>query len=125
MNDGTALYQGLWQSCRSSRADDPGYGEGAHDYKVNGRLKWSFHLGPFDEFALFRAGEEPDPDNHYTTANLLAEPHALRKSGRNGSRQWNIPSLNLWISVVQAGGSRDDCQAFYVLIKSTRELARW
>lgn len=108
-----AILSGNWQSCFEYGE----WGEWAYDHRnAKGVTDWSFHLGPYDEFALFKANEEPEEDNHFIPENLLRGPKALIGSGYNGGRQWNIPELNLWISVVQAGGSRDDCRSWYVLI---------
>lgn len=113
-----ALYAGHWQSCQQA---DGEWGEAAVDYPIGSKqIQWSFHMGPFDEFALFRPGQEPTPDNHFTSANLLRQPHALKYAGRNAGRQWSIDDLNLWISVVQGGGSRDDCLGWYILIRRLR-----
>lgn len=116
-----AILSGNWQSCLEGRE----WGELAYDHRnALGIPDWSFHLGPYDEFALFRANTEPDEDNHFIPENLLRGPRALKGSGVNGGRQWNIPSLNLWISVVQAGGNRDDCRSWYILITPLKTAGR-
>lgn len=109
--DSTAILNGSWQSCQ----DDAGqYGERVYDYHVNGKLLWSFHMGPRDDFALFKAGTELEPDWHDTPFNLLDSTVA---AGPNGKRSWTIKSLKLKVSVVQAGGSRDECQSWIIRIE--------
>lgn len=109
--DNTSILQGNWQSCQLTEAEGGGHGERVYDYHKNGELKWSFHMGPLDDFSLFAAGTELDPDFHDTPLNLLAQQPSLKK------RRWSIRSLKLRIEVTQAGGSRDDCQSYFVRIE--------
>lgn len=111
--DPSAILAGHWQSCQTN---DGTYGERVYDRRLNGHLQWSFHMGPGDEFALFAPRQEPNKDTHFTPANLLTSPHALNFNGQTGGRQWNIPQLRLWVSVVAGGSSRDDCYGFYIRI---------
>ena len=111
--DTKAILDGHFQSCT---IPEDGYGEIAYDHYVNGKQLWSFHLGPFDDWALFK-GTEPDGDDHDSPLNLLAAHHALSLPTINGARQWSVPSLKLWISVVQGGGSRDQCMGWYVRVE--------
>lgn len=111
--DTNAIVSGHWQSCQEQGE----WGEAARDHHLNGKLQWSLHLGPYDDFAIFK-GEEPEGDDHDSPLNLLGKyHHALSLPVRNGRRTWTIPSLGLWVSVVQGGGSRDECSAWYVRIE--------
>lgn len=115
--DRGAILSGHWQSCWD--ASEGRYGEMAYDHVVNGRQLWTFHMGERDDFALFK-GYEPENDDHDSPLNLLSGHHALSLPVLNGKREWTAPSLRLWISVVQAGGSREECLGFYVRIEQTK-----
>lgn len=112
----TTFLKGSWQSCQ---LEDFSYAERVFTYRLRDKAIWEFHLGPADEFALF-AGEGPDDadDDHSNPANLLGVAfhyHAL--STKAGGRTWSAPSVRLLVNVVAAGGSRDDCMAFEVLVE--------
>ena len=110
------ILAGFWQSCRDDNGD---YVERAFDYVVNGRQVLSFHLGPADDFALFR-GREPDPDDHSSPKNLLTAHRVSDLPTLNDRRAWRIPALSVAISVVRAGGSREECMSWDVLIERTK-----
>lgn len=112
--DRSALLQGNWQSCIGS---DGHYEERIYDRVEGGKALWSLHMGPKDDFALFQGtGPEGDADDHDSPLNLLTAHHVSSIETLGGRRAWNIPSLNLWISIVEAGGSRGDCASFFVRV---------
>lgn len=117
LSSGVKLH-GSWQSCRDS---DGVYGERVYDHYRSGRHEWSLHLGPRDEFALYQ-GFGPDGDDHtHDSLNLLAPAyHANDVATWRGKRTWSVPSLRLLVNVVQAGGSRDECDSFIILVETLK-----
>src|SRR5262252_3342908 len=105
------ILEGNWQSCREA---DGTYSERVYDHKVNGVPKFEVHMGPKREFAIF-AGVQEEHRDHGSSANLL-KPYDLEVDGNLASHEWKIPSLNLVFSVTLAGGSRSDCESWYVLL---------
>ncbi len=108
-NDTQVVLNGNWQSCR----EDDGFAERIYPYLVNGAFKWEFHFGPYHEFGLYVA-EQPDEHDHRDELNLLA-PNYTAETGRNMER--DVPSLKLHVSVHAGGGSRDDCESYYVTVR--------
>src|SRR5438477_11347631 len=104
------ILEGNWQSCRQA---DGSYAERVYDHKVNGVSKFEVHMGPKREFAIFE-GVQDEHREHGAPANLLA-PYRLDVDGNLASHEWRIPSLNLVFTVTLAGGSRSDCESWYVL----------
>src|SRR5215467_14248330 len=84
------ILEGNWQSCREA---DGTYSERVYDHRVNGVPRFEVHLGPRREFAIF-AGVQEDHREH----------------------EWKIPSLNLVFTATLAGGSRSDCESWYILL---------
>ena len=105
------ILEGNWQSCRET---DGTYSERVYDHKVNGVPKFEVHMGPKREFAIF-AGVQDEHRDHGSSANLL-KPYNLDVDGNLASHEWRVPSLNLAFSVTLAGGSRSDCESWYVLL---------
>ena len=105
------ILEGNWQSCREA---DGTYSERVYDHKVNGVPKFEVHMGPKREFAIF-AGVQEEHRDHGSSANLL-KPYDLEVDGNLASHEWKVPSLNLVFSVTLAGGSRSDCESWYVLL---------
>ena len=105
------ILEGNWQSCREA---DGTYTERVYDHKVNGVPKFEVHMGPKREFAIF-AGVQDEHRDHASPANLL-KPYSLEVEGNLASHEWKIPSLNLMFSVSLAGGSRSDCESWYILL---------
>lgn len=103
------VLSGNWQSCR----DD----EGVYTERIYDGPGWEFHMGPGDEFAVFLGRQEAHRE-HASKANLLGPAyHASDVVTWRGKRNWNLPSLKLWVNVVQAGGGRSDCESFWVLVE--------
>jgi hypothetical protein len=105
------ILEGNWQSCRES---DGRYSERIYDHVVNGVAKFEVHMGPRREFAIFE-GVQDEHRNHDLPANLL-RPYRLDVEGNLASHEWKIPSLNLVFTATLSGGSRGDCESWYILL---------
>ena len=105
------ILEGNWQSCRQA---DGSYAERVYDHKVNDVPKFEVHMGPKREFAIFE-GVQDEHREHEAPGNLLT-PYRLDVEGNLASHEWKIPSLNLVFTVTLAGGSRSDCESWYVLL---------
>ena len=105
------ILEGNWQSCRES---DGQYAERVYDHVVNGS-RFEVHLGPRREFAIF-AGVQDVHRDHDSPDNLL-KPYRVTPEGGRAKQRWEIPSLNLSFAVTLAGGSRTDCESWYILLK--------
>jgi hypothetical protein len=106
------LHQGSWQSCD--------HAERVLEHRKAGRLLWELHLGPDDEFALYK-GEGPDGEDHTHDGpdNLLGPSyHVLDFSTYRADRTWTVPALHLQVNVVRAGGSRDECMSWWVRVET-------
>lgn len=105
---------GTWQSCLQ---DDATYGEMDFVQVTNGKALWTLHLGPSDDFALFK-GIAPDDDDHDDPkVNLLGVAHRFNSLPSKSGRNWTIPTLHLRINVVAAGGSRSECDSFVIKVE--------
>lgn len=111
---GVKLY-GNWQSCLE---DDGSYAERIFYYKLNGKTLWAFHLGPYDQFALFKGAT--DDLEHDDSLNLLGTAFRYHDLPSRTGRNWTIPSLGLKVNVVTAMGSRDDCESFVVKVEKIK-----
>jgi hypothetical protein len=105
------ILEGNWQSCREA---DGSYSERVYDHRVNGVPKFEVHLGPRREFAIFD-GVQDEHREHDSPANLL-RPYRLDGEGNLAKHEWKIPSLNLVFTATLAGGSRSDCESWYILL---------
>ena len=83
-------------------------------FLVNGVPKFEVHMGPRREFAIFD-GVQDEHRAHESPANLL-RPYRLEVEGNFASHEWKIPSLNMVFTVTLSGGSRGDCESWYVLL---------
>jgi hypothetical protein len=80
-------------------------------------------MGPHREFALFK-GVQDEHRGHDSPENLL-KPYRLALEAGRAKQRWEIPSLNLVLTVTLAGGSRMDCESWFVTLQSTeRTLLR-
>ena len=107
-HDPKLLLEGNWQSCFDSRF-------GQFDEKIydQPQLGLEVHLGPGDEFAIFK-GIQDDHREHRSPDNLLL-PYRVR-----GARQrWDLPELIF--EVARAGGSRHDCRSFWITLEAKRQ----
>src|SRR5467141_1094569 len=120
--DPKAILQGHWQSCR----EGDGYSEKIYSHCVGNKCDWELHMGPYNEFALFSIPNEETCiddiciDNHDLPENLLGKRYKVESLYARGHRQWSIPDLKLWISIVLAGGSREECEGFLVRVEGKR-----
>ena len=105
------VLEGNWQSCRQF---DGTYTERVYDHVVNGVPKFEVHMGPKREFAIFEGVQEQHRD-HDSPENLL-KPYRLEAEGGLASHEWKIPKLHLVFTVTLAGGSRSDCESWYILL---------
>lgn len=102
------LHAGHWQSCDGA--------ERVLEHAVLGKVLWTLHLGPGDEFALYSA-PEPHEDDHGSTRNLLGNAYAYDALQSRSGRTWTVPSLRLWVNVIRGGEhKRETCQEFYVKV---------
>jgi hypothetical protein len=106
----SALLEGNWQSCREA---DGQYAERVFDGRFPGMEPFELHLGPFHEFALFK-GIQEDHREHGSAANLL-RPHVVELQGTLAQKRWQVEDLVLEVAL--AGGSRDECESWFVTLK--------
>jgi len=111
-NDPRHVLEGNWQSCRDR---DGQYAERVYDHVVNGVGKYEVHMGPRREFAIF-AGIQDTHREHDSSENLLKPFRVAMDAGR-AKQRWDIPSLNLAFTVTLAGGSRTDCESWFILLE--------
>lgn len=106
------ILEGNWQSCR-----EPGgsYSERVYDHVVNGVGLFEVHLGPEHEFAIFK-GVQDEHRDHASPENLL-KPYIVPVVANRAKERWEIPSLDLAFTVTLAGGSRTDCESWFILLE--------
>jgi hypothetical protein len=108
------LHAGTWQSCSGEERSLEHWGfKGRHYVPL-----WELHMGPGDEFALYE-GIGPSGEHEHATADNLLMPayHVSDLNTLRGARQWSVPRLHVWLSIVRAGGSREECQSFAIRIE--------
>jgi hypothetical protein len=111
-HDPNVILEGSWQSCLEP---DGRYGERIYDHIVNGVGLFEVHLGPRREFAIFK-GVQEEHRPHDSPDNLL-QPYRVLKLDNRASQHWEIPELNLDFTVTLAGGSRTDCESWFITLK--------
>lgn len=111
-HDSRNILEGNWQSCRER---DGQYSERVYDHVVNGVGKFEVHMGPRREFAMFK-GIQDEHREHDAPENLLRPFRVPMESGR-AKQHWDIPSLNVSFTVTMAGGSRTDCESWFILLQ--------
>jgi len=111
-HDSRNILEGNWQSCRER---DGQYAERVYDHVVNGVPVFEVHMGPRGEFAIFK-GIQDEHRDHESPDNLLKPFRVPMLAGR-AKQRWEIPVLNLAMTVTLAGGSRTDCESWYVLLE--------
>lgn len=107
------ILEGNWQSCQDPSSGR--YAERVYDHVVNGVAQFEVHLGPRREFAIFK-GVQDEHREHELRDNLL-KPHRVPMEGTRAKQRWEIPSLKLAFSVTLGGGSRTDCESWYILLE--------
>lgn len=105
-----SMLEGNWQSCREG---DGQYSERIYDGKLPGVGPFELHMGPYHEFALFRGVQEEHRD-HNSAANLL-QPHNVEVVGNLARQKWETSGLR--IEVTLAGGSREECESWFVSLR--------
>jgi hypothetical protein len=110
--DSRNILEGSWQSCREA---DGRYSERVYDHIVNGSGKFEVHLGPHDEFAIFQGVQ--DMHREHASADNLLTPFRVVVEGGRAKRRWEIPSLALAFTVTLAGGSRPECDSWFILLE--------
>jgi hypothetical protein len=105
-----AMLEGNWQSCREGGGQ---YGERVYDGKWPGLAPFELHMGPFHEFALFR-GIQDDHREHNSPNNLL-KPFNVDIQANSARHSWDVEGVHL--EVVLAGGSREECESWFVTLK--------
>jgi hypothetical protein len=111
-SDPRKVLEGSWSSCREP---DGQYGERVYDHVVNGGGQFEVHLGPRREFAIFKGVQDVHRD-HESPENLLKPYRVMMDAGR-AKQRWEIPSLNLAFTVAMAGGSRTDCDSWFIVLE--------
>ena len=114
-HDSRNILEGHWQSCREA---DGRYAERVYDHVVNGVGQFEVHMGPGSEFAVFK-GVQADHRDHASDENLL-RPYRVAP-GNRAKQRWEIPSLNLVFTATLAGGSRTDCDSWFVLLEPLKK----
>ena len=115
-HDSRNILEGSWQSCHE---DDGRYTERIYDHVVNGVGRFEVHMGPRDEFAIF-TGVQDEHRDHGSADNLLRPYRVVMEAGR-AKHRWEIPSLDLAFTATLAGGSRSDCETWFVLAEPLRK----
>jgi len=118
-NDPTVVLEGNWQSCREA---DGRYSERVYDHVVNGAGRFELHMGPYREFALFK-GVQDEHRAHDSADNLL-KPYRLTLEAGRAKQRWDVPSLGLALTVTLAGGSRMDCESWFLTLQSLEKTSR-
>ena len=113
------ILEGNWQSCRETGGR---YSERLYDHVVNGVGRFEVHMGPHNEFAVF-TGVQAEHRDHQSPDNLL-KPFQVVMDGGHGKQRWEIPTLDLAFTVTLAGGSRTDCDSWFVLLEPLKKTAR-
>jgi hypothetical protein len=106
----TALLEGNWQSCRES---DGQYAERVYEGRWTGLPLFELHMGPYHEFALYRGIQDGHRD-HQSSDNLL-KPHMVEIRANAAKQSWDVDGLHLEVAL--SGGSREDCESWYVTLK--------
>ena len=110
-NEARNILEGNWQSCRES---DGQYGERVYDHVTGPGGVFELHMGPRREFALFGGVQDAHRD-HDAAENLLKPYRVPLESGR-AKQRWEVPSLNLVLTATLAGGSRTDCESWFIVL---------
>ena len=110
-HDPRNILEGNWQSCREA---DARYSERVYDHVVNGVGRFVVHMGPGREFAIFN-GVQDEHRGHESRDNLL-KPFRVAMEGGLASQKWEVPPLNLVFTVTLAGGSRTECESWFITL---------
>ena len=105
-----SMLEGNWQSCRDG---DGKYSERIYDGKLPGLGAFELHMGPYHEFALFRGVQ--DEHREHTSADNLLKPFTVEVAANVGKQRWDVAGLRLEVAL--AGGSREDCESWWVQLR--------
>ncbi|OFW18164.1 MAG: hypothetical protein A3H97_00885 [Acidobacteria bacterium RIFCSPLOWO2_02_FULL_65_29] len=106
------ILEGNWQSCQEKNGR---YAERVYDHLVNGVGQFEVHLGPRREFAIFK-GVQDEHRDHESSDNLL-QPFRVAMEGTRAKQRWEIKALNLAFRVTLGGGSRTDCESWFIVLE--------
>ena len=106
------VLEGNWQSCQENNGR---YSERVYDHVVNGLGQFEVHLGPKREFAIFKGVQDAHRD-HDAPDNLL-QPFRVALDGTRAKQRWEIKALNLAFTVTLGGGSRTDCESWFIVLE--------
>lgn len=108
-----AILEGAFTSCADN--DDGTYGERVFTWTGGGKIPIAeIHLGPRDEFAIFR-GEVPDEREHSSRENLLGPAfHYEDVKTAEGGRNWSISHPDIHLNVIRVEGSYTECYTYFV-----------
>ncbi|MBI4487057.1 MAG: hypothetical protein HY655_13695 [Acidobacteria bacterium] len=107
------ILEGNWQSCLQR---DGMYSERIYDHVVNGVGLFEVHMGPRREFAIFKDVQD-EHRNHDSPDNLLGPGFRVVLEAGRAKQEWKIPALNLKFTATLAGGSRGDCESWFILLE--------
>jgi hypothetical protein len=96
-HDAATILEGNWQWCRDA---DGRFTERVYDHVVNSVGRFEVHMGPRNEFAMFK-GVQDDHREHTTADNLLNPSSVPMESGR-ATQRWEVPSLGVALTVTLA-----------------------
>jgi hypothetical protein len=113
-----AMLEGNWQSCRDA---DGQYTERVYDGKWPGVEPFELHMGPYHEFALFH-GTQPEHRDHTSPDNLL-KPSTVEVAGNRAAHAWDVAGLHLEVAL--GGGSREDCESWFVSLKRSKSTSSY
>ena len=112
------MLEGNWQSCREA---DGQYTERVYDGNWPGVEPFELHMGPYHEFALFR-GIQADHRDHAGPDNLL-KPATVEVAGNRAAHIWEVGGFRLEVAL--AGGSREDCESWFVSLKRSKSTSSY
>ena len=113
------ILEGNWQSCQEPSSGR--YTERVYDHVVNGVGQFEVHLGPRREFAIFN-GVQDQHREHDSPDNLL-QPFRVAMEGTRARQRWEITSLNLAFTVTLGGGSRTDCESWFIVLEPLKKTS--
>jgi hypothetical protein len=118
-HDTKAILEGNWQTCMQR---DGTYTERVYDHLVNGVGVFEVHLGPKKEFAIFKDVQDAHR-LHESADNLLGPKYTVTMEASRAKQVWEIPSLNLKFTATLAGGSRTDCDSWFILLEPLKKTS--
>ena len=109
-----AILEGNWQSCRDAAGQ---YSERVYDNTLPGIGPFELHLGPNREFALF-LGIQEEHRPHDSAGNLL-RPYTVVIAQNRARQEWEVAGLHLEVAL--AGGSRTECESWYIMLRRVEQ----